>query len=112
MIRRLKIFACDSIVIDTDIFPGPAFSIMKNKNFNPGFSLDYKFLDQEYQAQYNAEKRVATLSKYFAALAILISCLGLFGLAAFTAERRLKEIGIRKVLGSSVFGIVYLLSSE
>ncbi len=82
------------------------------KNFNPGFSFDYKFLDQEYQAQYNAEKRVATLSKYFAGLAILISCLGLFGLAAFTAERRLKEIGIRKVLGSTVFGIVYLLSAD
>jgi len=82
------------------------------KKYNPGFSLDYKFLDQEYQAQYAAEQRVASLSKYFAGLAILISCLGLFGLAAFTAERRLKEIGIRKVLGSSVFSIVYLLSSD
>jgi putative ABC transport system permease protein len=55
---------------------------------------------------------VAVLSKYFAGLAILISCLGLFGLAAFTAERRLKEIGIRKVLGSSEMGIVYLLSGD
>lgn len=82
------------------------------KKYNPGFSLDYKFLDQEYQTQYAAEQRVASLSKYFAGLAILISCLGLFGLAAFTAERRLKEIGIRKVLGSSVFSIVYLLSSD
>ncbi|GLU51722.1 ABC transporter permease [Dyadobacter frigoris] len=82
------------------------------KRHNPGFSLNYKFLDQEYQAQYAAELRVAALSKYFAGLAILISCLGLFGLAAFTAERRLKEIGIRKVLGSSVFNIVYLLSSD
>jgi putative ABC transport system permease protein len=79
---------------------------------NPGYSFDYKFLDEEYQAQYNAEKRVATLSKYFAGLAIVISCLGLFGLAAFTTERRLKEIGIRKVLGSSSLGIVYLLSSD
>jgi len=82
------------------------------KKYNPGFSLDYKFLDQEYQAQYAAEQRVASLSRYFAGLAILISCLGLFGLAAFTAERRLKEIGIRKVLGSSVFSIFYLLSSD
>ncbi|HMG90144.1 MAG TPA: FtsX-like permease family protein, partial [Chryseolinea sp.] len=82
------------------------------KRFNPGYSFDYKFLDEEYQAQYNSEKRVATLSKYFAGLAIVISCLGLFGLAAFTAERRLKEIGIRKVLGSSSLGIVYLLSSD
>ena len=82
------------------------------KKYNPGFSLDYKFLDQEYQAQYAAEQRVASLSRYFSGLAILISCLGLFGLAAFTAERRLKEIGIRKVLGSSVFSIFYLLSSD
>ena len=50
---------------------------------------------------YAAEQRVAVLSKYFAGLAVLISCLGLFGLAAFTAERRLKEIGVRKVLGAS-----------
>lgn len=79
---------------------------------NPGFIFEYKFLDNEYQAQYVAEQRVAVLSRYFAGLAILISCLGLFGLAAFTAERRLKEIGIRKVLGSSEFGIVYLLSGD
>ncbi len=80
--------------------------------YNPGFVFEYKFLDQDYQNQYASEQRVATLSKYFSGLAILISCLGLFGLAAFTAERRLKEIGIRKVLGSSEFGIVYLLSSD
>lgn len=82
------------------------------KKINPGYSFDYKFLNEEYQAQYNAERRVSTLSKYFAGLAIVISCLGLFGLAAFTAERRLKEIGIRKVLGSSSLGIVYLLSAD
>jgi predicted permease len=81
-------------------------------SINPGFIFDYTFVDATYQAQYAGEERVATLSKYFAALAILISCLGLFGLAAFTAERRLKEIGIRKVLGSSEFGIVYLLSRD
>jgi ABC-type antimicrobial peptide transport system permease subunit len=74
--------------------------------------FEYKFLDDSYQSQYVAEQRVATLSKYFAAFAILISCLGLFGLAAFTAERRLKEIGIRKVLGSTEFGIIYLLSAD
>ncbi|MGB3182949.1 MAG: ABC transporter permease [Cyclobacteriaceae bacterium] len=81
-------------------------------DFNPGFTLDYKFLDDQYQQQYVAEQRVADLSKYFAGLAILISCLGLFGLATFTAERRLKEIGIRKVLGCSEFGIVKLLSTD
>ncbi len=79
---------------------------------NPGFSLDYRFIDEDYQALYASEQRVSTLSKYFAGLAILISCLGLFGLAAFTAERRLKEIGIRKVLGASDFGIVRLLSGD
>jgi putative ABC transport system permease protein len=82
------------------------------KQYNSGFSFDYKFMDEDYQALYASEQRVAVLSKYFAALAILISCLGLFGLAAFTAERRMKEIGIRKVLGSSNVGIVYLLSGD
>jgi predicted permease len=81
-------------------------------DMNPGFSFDYQFLDEKYQSQYIAEQRVSTISRYFAGLAILLSCLGLFGLTAFTAERRLKEIGIRKILGSSEFGIVYLLSSD
>lgn len=82
------------------------------KNFNPGFSFDYRFQDQEYARQYESEQRVATLSTYFASMAIVISCLGLFGLATFTAERRLKEIGIRKALGSSATNIVLLLSSD
>ncbi len=82
------------------------------KKYNPGFPLDYTFLDDDYQALYASEQRVSTLSKYFAGLAILISCLGLFGLAAFTAQRRIKEIGIRKILGSSSLGIVRLLSGD
>jgi putative ABC transport system permease protein len=82
------------------------------QQFNPGFAFDFRFLDLDYQEQYNTEQRVAKLSKYFAGLAILISCLGLFGLAAFTAERRLKEIGIRKVLGASELRIIYLLSAD
>lgn len=82
------------------------------KSFNPGFPFEYRFIDDDYQQLYAAERRVATLSKYFAALAVVISCLGLFGLAAFTAERRMKEIGIRKILGSSNLNIVYLLSGE
>lgn len=81
-------------------------------NYNPGFTFDYHFMDDEYSKQYASEQRVATLSRYFAGIAILISCLGLFGLAAFTAERRLKEIGIRKILGSSNFQIVRLLSND
>lgn len=82
------------------------------EKYNPGRSFEYKFLDQDFQAQYVAENRVALLSRYFAALAVLISCLGLFGLAAFTAERRMKEIGVRKVLGASEWSIVYMLSKD
>jgi predicted permease len=81
-------------------------------SFNPGFSFEYKFQDEEYARLYAAERRVAVLSTGFATMAILISCLGLFGLAAFTAERRLKEIGIRKALGSSSSSIVLLLSGD
>ena len=80
--------------------------------YNPGFTLDYTFLDADYQAQYVAERRVAVLARYFAGLAILISALGLLGLASFTAERRRKEIGIRKALGASELGIVWLLTSS
>ncbi len=80
--------------------------------FNPGVPFEFRFLDEEYQAHYISEQRVASLSKYFSVIAILISCLGLFGLAAFTAERKLKEIGIRKILGASDLGIVRLLSGD
>ena len=80
--------------------------------FNPGFPFTYRFIDEDYEKMYTAETRVAKLSRYFAGLAIVISCLGLFGLAAFTAERRVKEIGIRKVMGSTSMGIVYLLSLD
>ncbi len=79
---------------------------------NPGFSFDYQFLDERYQTLYKAESQVSQLSGYFAGLAILISCLGLFGLAAFTAQRRNKEIGIRKVLGATVSAIVMMLSKD
>ncbi len=80
--------------------------------YNPGFPLNYKYLDEDYQALYEAENRVAVLSKYFAGIAIIISCLGLFGLSAFTAQRRIKEIGVRKVNGSTALGVVWLLSSD
>ncbi|HEV2353454.1 MAG TPA: ABC transporter permease [Puia sp.] len=80
--------------------------------FNPGFPFTYDFLDEEYQKQYDTEVRVATLAKWFSGLAILISCLGLFGLAAFTAQRRQKEIGIRKVVGASVSQIAVMLSTD
>ncbi len=82
------------------------------EEYNPGFPLDYQFLDQEYAELHASEQRVSTLSKYFAGLAILISCLGLFGLAAFTAERRGKEISVRKVLGQTSTQVVLMLSTE
>lgn len=80
--------------------------------YNGGLPFDFQFMDDDYQQLYVAEQRVATLSKYFAGIAIVISSLGLLALAAFSIERRRKEIGIRKVLGSSVFNIVKLLSSD
>ena len=80
--------------------------------YNKGVPFDYQFLDENYRALYAAEMRVGVLSKYFAGLAILISCLGLFGLAAFTAQRRRKEIGIRKVVGASVSNVVVMLSKD
>ena len=80
--------------------------------FNPGFPFNFRFLDEDYQAQYVSEQRVSILSRYFAGIAILISCLGLYGLVAFAAEQRRKEIGIRKVLGASVANIMALLSMD
>jgi putative ABC transport system permease protein len=82
------------------------------QKFNPGYVFDYKFLDQDYQAQYVADQRVAVLSRWFAGLAVLISCLGLFGLAAFTAQKRQKEIGIRKIVGATVGNVLVLLSKD
>lgn len=79
---------------------------------NPGFSFEYGFLEDNFRNIYRSETRLSTIFKYFSMLAILISCLGLFGLATFVAERRAKEVGIRKVLGSSVKGIVLLLTRD
>jgi ABC-type antimicrobial peptide transport system permease subunit len=82
------------------------------KQLNPNFQFTYTFSDDEYNKLYNNEQIVSKLSDSFAFLAIFISCLGLLGLAMFTAEQRLKEIGIRKVLGASVGSLFALLSSE
>jgi ABC-type antimicrobial peptide transport system permease subunit len=81
-------------------------------SFNPGMAFEYKYLDENYQRLYTSEIRIGILSRYFAGLAILISCLGLFGLAAFSASRRQKELGIRKVIGATVTQLVYLVSKE
>ncbi|MES1221061.1 MAG: FtsX-like permease family protein, partial [Bacteroidota bacterium] len=82
------------------------------KEYNQGLSFDYKFLDADYQALYASEQRVSVLSRYFAGIAVIICCLGLFGLAAFTAQKRQKEIGIRKVVGASVSNVAILLSTD
>lgn len=82
------------------------------KKVNPGYALNLQFLDETFRAQYLTEERTLTLAKYFAWLTILISCLGLFGLAAFDTERRTKEIGIRKVLGANTKSLIALLSKD
>ncbi len=85
-------------------------SIMKKDN--PAYPFDYRFVDDQFSQMFLSEMLVSKLSRVFAVLAIIISCLGLFGLAAYTAERRTKEIGIRKVLGASVSTITSLLSRD
>ncbi|HLY69107.1 MAG TPA: ABC transporter permease [Puia sp.] len=82
------------------------------KKDDPGFPFQYKFVDDQFNAMYQNEALTSQVSTVFAMLAIVISCLGLFGLASYTAERRIKEIGIRKVLGASVAGITGLLSKD
>jgi len=82
------------------------------KSFNPGFPFEYRFLDDDYDRLYRGVEREMTIVRTFTFLAILISCLGLFGLAAYTAEQRTKEIGIRKILGASTPGIMTLLSKQ
>jgi len=80
--------------------------------FSPAEPLDYHFVDEEYDAKFKDEVRIGTLAGCFTALAILISCLGLFGLASFVAEQRIREIGVRKVLGATVFTLWKLQSRE
>ena len=82
------------------------------KKYNPQYPFDYKFIDEDYARKFGEEKRTATLAALFAGLTIFISCLGLFGLATYMAENRIKEIGVRKVLGASVSGIATLLSKD
>ena len=82
------------------------------KKDNAAYPLEYKFVDDQFNQMFQNETLISKVSGIFAALAIIISCLGLFGLAAYTAEQRTKEIGIRKVLGASVTGITTLLSKD
>jgi ABC-type antimicrobial peptide transport system permease subunit len=82
------------------------------KKLFPDRVFEYDFLDETYEQLYRREQKTATLFNFFALITLLLSCLGLFGLATFMAERRTKEIGIRKVLGSSVWELVQLLTSD
>ncbi len=82
------------------------------KKYNPSYPFEFKFTDEEFAGNFANEQRTKTLSALFATLAIFISCLGLFGLSAYMAENRIKEIGVRKVLGASVFSIARLLSMD
>lgn len=98
----------------------PANSTEKNlalaekifKKYNPQYPFEYKFVDEEYALKFEEQKRTGTLAALFAGLTIFISCLGLFGLATYMAENRIKEIGVRKVLGASVTNIATLLSKD
>ncbi len=83
-----------------------------HRKHDPGAPFDYKFSSEEYAQKFASEVRVGKLATFFACLAIFISCLGLFGLASFVAEQRIKEIGVRKVLGASVFNLWGLLSKD
>ena len=84
----------------------------KWKAMAPGMPFSYRFLDESFDEMYRGEQRVGEVAITFAVLAIIIACLGLFGLVTYAAEQRIKEIGIRKVLGASVQGIVQLLSKD
>ncbi|MEM0941180.1 MAG: FtsX-like permease family protein [Bacteroidota bacterium] len=99
------------------IAPGSDFKTIERieklyRQYNPALTFNFQFFEQEYYALYKSEQQIASLSTYFAGIAIIISCLGLFGLVAFTAERKQKEIGIRKVLGASVLKLIFLLSND
>ena len=93
---------------------GSAINHVRNawNKFTPDYPIEYKFLDENFEQMYRAEDKLKSLLWIFTSIAIFVGCLGLFGLAAYTAERRRKEVGIRKVLGASTQGMVMLLSKD
>jgi ABC-type antimicrobial peptide transport system permease subunit len=80
--------------------------------YSPVSPFEYKFVDEDYARKFQDEERIGKLASFFAVLAILISCLGIFGLASFVAEQRTKEIGVRKVMGASVVNLWGMLSKD
>lgn len=83
-----------------------------SRKLNPAYPFIYQFMDDQYEQSYRSENALASMFDYFAVVAIFISCLGLFGLSSFSADRRSKEIGIRKVHGASVSSVMLLLSRD
>jgi ABC-type antimicrobial peptide transport system permease subunit len=93
--------------------PGSLKSVEKTwKEIIPEYPLDYSFIDQDYEYLFKAQMRISGLLKYFTILAVIIACLGLYGLASYSAERRTNEIGIRKVMGAGSFIVMYTLTRE
>ncbi len=92
--------------------PDRPYRTNQHRKYDPGSSFDYSFNDDDYAHKFAVEQRIGTLTTVFAVFAIFISCLGLFGLASFTAEQRTREIGIRKILGASILNLWGLLSQE
>ena len=97
--------------------PGQAPAILSHlqtvwNSFSPGLPFDFSFLDERVDALYQNDRRAGSVITLFSVLAIFVSCLGLFGLAAFVTERRTREIGIRKVLGAETAGVVWLLTRQ
>lgn len=102
------------VKINPNLRTGDALAKMEQifKKFNAAYPFEYKFVDEQYATKFAESQQIGMLTTLFAGLSIFISCLGLFGLAAFTAGNRTKEIGVRKVLGASAFSITKLLSKE
>ncbi|MBK0379171.1 ABC transporter permease [Mucilaginibacter segetis] len=102
-----------SIRVGTSKIPALLAQIKaKWKAVSPNVEMDYSFMDQDFDASYRSEQMIGTIFIIFTALAIIIACLGLFGLAAFAAEQRTKEIGIRKILGANIGAIIGMLSKD
>ncbi len=97
---------------NADLQKAVASMVSVIKSQSPGFPVNYRFVDAEFDKLFKMENLIGSLATLFATLAIIISCLGLFGLAAYTAERRTREMGIRKVLGASVSRLVTLISLD
>ena len=102
-----------SIKISSNDIPSTLSHIEKAwKSFSPNYPFNYRFLDERIDRMYRAERQLGRSFQYFTFIAIFIACLGLFGLSSFTTAQKTREIGIRKVLGASVSGIIFLLSRQ